>query len=544
MRAWFIITLFFGLTNPSFSQPSIDVLHYTFNIKLNDQDDTIYGVAEIQLKFLENIRGFDINVDLLDESTGKGMMIDSIRLPGGSVITPAMTRFMKPSPFYTDQDKIKFVFGRSLDMAFKPDTSSHGFVYAIFYHGLPSDGLIISKNRYGDRTFFADNWPNRAHNWIPCVDDPADKATFEFIVTAPSHYQVISNGKLVEEKTLTDNKKRTHWKEDISLPTKVMVIGVARFAVKEYEDSPKNIPISAWVYPQDSSEGFQNYSYAPEILKFYSNWIGPYPYEKLANVQSKTIFGGMENASAIFYSEGSATSKSSVEDLLAHEIAHQWFGDMVTEKEYAHLWLSEGFVSYMTDVYLESKYGKESLTKRLKRERNDAVNFKNGQPVVDSVTTGMGLLNPNEYQKGAWILHMLRRQVGDSVFHLIIRKYYDRFRGKNADTEDFRRVVEEVTHKDFKQFFNQWLYTAGVPELELKWQYNKNNKAISVTITQKQKNGIFRFPLQIAFETKSTKEKIVSLNITKQSETFTIKSSEPVTKITLDPSVNLLFEQK
>jgi len=541
MTSWLITTLFFFLANPSFSQRSIDVLHYKFNIKLNDQNDTIYGVAEIELKIPGNVRGFDIDLDLLDESTGKGMIVDSIRLPGGSIVTPQMTRFMKPSPFFTDQDKIKFVVGGP----FTADTSGHGSVYTIFYHGLPSDGLIISKNKYGDRTFFADNWPNRAHNWIPCVDDPADKASFEFLITAPPQYKVISNGKLVEEKILADNKKLTHWKEDTPLSTKIMVIGVAKFAVKEYNDSPKNIPVSAWVYPQDSTKGFQNYAYAPEILKFYSNWIGPYPYEKLANVQSKTIFGGMENASAIFYYEESASSAKSVEDLMAHEIAHQWFGDMASEKSFAHLWLSEGFATYLTDVYNESKYGSKKMNKRLAGERENVISFakKSDRPVVDSASAFMELLNANSYQKGAWILHMIRRQVGDSAFHLIIRKYYDRFKGKNADTEDFRKLVEEVSKKDFKQFFKQWLYTPGIPQLELKWIYNKKQKTVSITIIQRQKQ-VFKFPLDLEIETKTTKAKMTTLTITKQTETFTFGVADPNVKLTLDPSTNLLFEQK
>ena len=117
--------------------------------------------------------------------------------------------------------------------------------FTISYKGIPSDGLIISKNKYGDRTFFGDNWPDRAHNWIPCEDEPGDKATFEFTVIAPAYYRVISNGKLEEDKIIGDNKKLTHWVEDVSLSTKVMVIGVAKFAVKQYEDSPSNIPVSA-----------------------------------------------------------------------------------------------------------------------------------------------------------------------------------------------------------------------------------------------------------------------------------------------------------
>src|SRR4029079_12113458 len=139
---------------------------------------------------------------------------------------------------FNDQ-KIIFVLPGGPSPSAIIDTTKR-FLYTIFYHGIPNDGLIISKNKYGDRTFFADNWPSRAHYWIPCVDDPADKAPFEFFITAPSLYKVISNGHLVEEKMLVD-KKLTHWKEDVPLSTKIMVIGAAKFAIKTYDDSPKNI---------------------------------------------------------------------------------------------------------------------------------------------------------------------------------------------------------------------------------------------------------------------------------------------------------------
>jgi len=425
----------------------------------------------------------------------------------------------------------------------KPATLGEVRNFEIQYAGIPPDGLIISKNKYGDRTFFSDNWPDRAHNWIPCKDDPGDKATFEFMITAPSQYLVISNGKLEEEKVLADNKKFTHWKEDVSLPTKVMVIGVAKFAVKQFEDSPANIPVSAWVYPQDSVNGFRNYSVAPGIVEFFSNYIGPYPYNKLANVQSKTIFGGMENASAIFYFEKSAEENISTEDLIAHEIAHQWFGDMVTEKKFSHLWLSEGFATYMADIYLESKYGFDSMNNRLKEERNKVIEYdaRSGKPVVDSISSLMTLLNPNSYEKGGWVLHMLRRQLGDSMFQTFIRKYYDRYKGKNADTEDLEKIAEEVAGKDLQQFFGQWLYTPGIPQLKIEWHYEKNDNAVSIRVTQQQKT-IFKFQLELKLE--ADKAAFKTLNISTRSETFSIPTSAPVHRIDLDPNTSLLFEEK
>jgi aminopeptidase N len=416
--------------------------------------------------------------------------------------------------------------------------------FEIRYHGIPVDGLIISTNRYGDRTFFADNWPNRAHHWIPCKDELSDKAAFEFIVTAPSQYKVISNGKLEEEKDLPNEKRLTHWKEEVSLPTKVMVIGVAKFAVKQFNDSPPNIPVSAWTYPQDSTTGFRNYSAATAILKFFTEYIGSYPYNKLANVQSNTKFSGMENASAIFYSEGSAETHRPVNDLLAHEIAHQWFGDMATEKSFAHLWLSEGFANYLTEIYLESEYGPDSMNNRLKEQRRKVIDFTNasGRPVVDSVSSWMKLLSPNSYERGAWVLHMLRRQIGDSLFQTLIRRYYDIYKGKNADTGDLLKVTEEVTGKDFKQFFNQWLYNPAIPQLNIFWKYDKEKEELSVTVRQLQ-NAIFHFSLQFEIEAEEEKAKIVTVQINEQTQTFKFKMPGKPLSFTVDPKISLLFAE-
>src|SRR5204863_6116924 len=157
------------------------------------------------------------------------------------------------------------------------------------------------------------------------------------------------------ESAVTKKRKITHWKTSVVLPTKVMVIGVARFAI-EYEGEINKVPLQSWVYPQNRKEGFSDYSMASGPLDYFSKNIAPYPYEKLANVQSTTRWGGMENAGNIFYYENSVTGKANIEGLLAHEVAHQWFGDSASESDWYHVWLSEGFATYFTQLYLENKY--------------------------------------------------------------------------------------------------------------------------------------------------------------------------------------------
>ena len=183
---------------------------------------------------------------------------------------------------------------------------------------------------------------------------------------------------------------------------------------------------------------------------------------------------------------------------------------MATEKSFSHLWLSEGFATYMTDIYLESKYGSDTLVKRLQKERKEALNFGQTmkQPVVDSVSSYMDLLNANSYQKGAWVLHMLRRQFGDSTFHKFIRTYYARYAGKNANTEDLRKVAEEISGRNLESFFRQWLYTPGNPQLQVVWMYYEKNKSLNITVSQKQENSVYKFPLELEIKSSSGSSRI------------------------------------
>ncbi|MGZ3874952.1 MAG: M1 family aminopeptidase, partial [Mucilaginibacter sp.] len=401
---------------------------------------------------------------------------------------------------------------------------------------VPADGLIISTNKFGHRTFFGDNWPNRAHNWLPCADYPADKATVDFIVTAPDHYQVVANGLKVEETGLPDHLKLTHWKETAQLPTKVMVIGVADFAI-DHPGDVGNVPVYTYVFPENKDDGFKNYAVATGILPFYIKNVGPFAYKKLANVQSKTIFGGMENAGAIFYFENSVTSKG-IEELMAHEIAHQWFGDAASEKNFGHVWLSEGFATYMTNLYLENKYGADTLRKRLAADREMVFGFEKTRhtPVVDTLVKDnyMQLLNANSYQKGGWVLHMLRRKLGDAAFWKGIKNYYAKYNGGNAYTSGLQKIMEQASGQDLQQFFRQWLYVPGHPDLGITWKYDVTKKDIGLTIIQKQ-DLLYEIPLEV-----SLNGQLHSISLKEKTTKFHFKLSAKPVDVKIDPNVNLL----
>ncbi|MDN3581873.1 M1 family metallopeptidase [Mucilaginibacter flavus] len=493
---------------------AIDVQHYTFSLQLNDSNNNIKGEATVAIKYLKDASSFALNL-VKKNNKGLGMTVSAVTENG------------KNLKFDQDSDAIKI---------YTTIKAPSRHTYVITYEGIPADGLIISTNKFGHRTFFGDNWPNRAHNWIPCVDLPADKATVDFIVTAPDHYQVVSNGLKLEEQSLPNRLKLTHWQENVALPTKVMVIGVADFAVNNVGDVA-GIPIYTYVFPENKEDGFKNYAIAKEILPYFIKMVGPYSYEKLANVQSKTIFGGMENASAIFYFEESVTTKG-IEELMAHEIAHQWFGDGASEKNFEHIWLSEGFATYMTNLYLENKYGADTLKKRLIADRKLVLNFEKSRftPVVDTTVKGdfMQLLNGNSYQKGGWALHMLRRKLGDAIFWKGVSSYYNRYNGRNANTDDLRLVMEQTSGQNLKPFFKQWLKTAGHPDLAISWQFDEAKGAVNINIDQKQ-SYVYDFPLEVDID-----GQLYTVNVKGKTATAQIPVKAKPQTITIDPNVNLL----
>jgi aminopeptidase N len=456
----------------------LDVTHYDLDIDLTDlADSLLVGHATLTLRAERDT----IELDFV------GLPVDSVRVDGRRAAFaqgPAILR-IAPESGFTGEVRV-----------------------GVFYHGVPRDGLFIGPDASGQVTAFADNWPNRARWWFPANDYPPDKAAATFRVRAPAGYSVVANGRL-----LSSEDGVWRWREDVEIPAYTMVIGVAPFERADIGaaacgEAPVGVSdecamVSIWALPGSGAYAEERFARAPDMVDLYTELFGPYPYEKLAHVQSSTRFGGMENSSAIFYAMGAWAEERMGEGVIAHETVHQWFGDSVTPASWAHLWVSEGFATYFAAVYFGERDGPEAFREAMDGGRRSVIGSDaSNRPVVDERPDLFGLLNSNSYPKGAWILHMLRSMLGDEAFFAGIRSYYEDHAEGSADTEDVRRAMEDASGEDLAWFFRQWAYSPGFPRLKVTTQGSEGATLVTLEQVQEPEWPTFRLPLVVELRAK------------------------------------------
>jgi aminopeptidase N len=503
---------------------AFDVLHYSISIEIKDSSDEI--IAETGILLAINEEG-----------------VNRVALDFGSLAVDRVAENKSATTFTRANGRLEV----SLRGNYKRGDRC---LLSINYHGRPADGLFIKKNKFGDRTVFADNWPNRARHWFPSIDHPYDKATVDFFVTAHESYDVIANGRLVETTNKQNGSKLTHWREEVPIPTYCMVIGATRFSIINV-GAWGGVQLSYYLYPKDRDNGIKDFGRALQMIEFYTNLVGPYPYEKLALVQSSTQFGGMENSSSIFFDEKAFNGSGRLEGTVAHEIAHQWFGDSVTEADWHHLWLSEGFATYFGNLFFERSDGRDKFVRLMLEDKEDYLKSAaaNPRPIYDPAITNLfQLLNANNYQKGAWVLHMLRHLMGDEKFFAGMRDYYRTYRDRNALTVDLQRVMEYHAGRELGWFFNQWIYQPGHPVYDASWRWDESSKQLHLHIIQKQSGPTFRMPLDVYIRSASAERREV-IEVIERKQTFTFKLDGKPQSVAIDPDewvlkVLTLTEQK
>jgi aminopeptidase N len=455
----------------------LDVQAYHFRIVLPDTGTVIHAAARIEF----TSRTDTLALDLV------GMTVDSVS--GGT--------------FTHDGTKLRIV------------TTAR--TVTVYYHGSPRDGLIIRNNARGRRSYFGDNWPNRARFWLPTVDHPSDKARVTWDVVAPAGMEVVTT--------------RTG---DRAIPTYCMVIGVTEMTVSRRGRT------EIWAYPEDSAFADSvPFRRAPEILDVMERLVGPYSYERLAHVQSSTRYGGMENSSAIFYNENGYVQRRTGEGVVRHEVAHQWFGDAVTQRDWHHVWLSEGFATYFNAVIAQQLDGDSAYWAVMHGARASYLRSQaTGRPIIDTTITDPNrLLDANAYQKGGWVLHMLRGLVGDSAFFRGVRAYYARYRDTTALSADFQREMERAAGQDLGWFFRQWLWQPAWPQLEVTWRWERG--AVLLTVRQAQP-ALFRIPA-VPIELVGVGSRTIALDGRQARQTFRLPAAREPDSVRVDPGATLLL---
>ena len=508
-------------------QPDIDAQHYVFHLTLLTSDaNEIQGDADVTLRVLrDGVR--EAWLDLTSATPdGKGMTVSRVSVAGQAVaFTHQDNRLHLPLPVGT--------------------RAGQDVTFSVHYHGVPANGLRLINNIHGERTAFSENWYNRARNWLPMIDHPADKASGELIVTTRAEYQVVSNGVLVETRDLPGGLRRTHWKQLAPISSWLYSLGVARFVVK-YGDVVRGVPLSYWAFPQDEVKGLAALEKdARGSFEFFSDRVGPFAYEKLAHVEAAGMSGGTEHVSNIFYGEKGVTAGSAP---VVHETAHQWFGDAVTENDWNDVWLSEGFATYFTLLYTEYAAGRDAFVDGLRRSRDTVLRLEKSLPntPVVHVNLNESTTSPNNqfvYQKGAWTLHMLRDLIGTDAFWRGIRLYYASHVNASASTDDLRRAMEQVSGRDLAWFFRQWLTRSGVPSVEGTWHYDAAAREIVVTIRQTQAAEPYRLAVQVGVvSTAGAPPKMQTSQLDGREVTLKIPSETAPNSVLLDPGVWLLAD--
>ena len=425
---------------------------------------------------------------------------------------------------------------------------------AITYHGKPKDGLILGPDKDGKAAAVGDNWPNRVHHWIPSLDHPSAKASVTFNITASANNLVVANGSLDHVETTAEGNRTWTYTEEAPIPPYCMIIGAGQFNKSEPLHSSLT-PLSIYVPGSDAIAAQKGFAPANPILQYFSQTVGAYPYEKLALIVGNTRFGGMENSGAIVFAAGLFTNAdqkpsppydipNSTLNVVAHEIAHQWFGDSVTESTWSDLWLSEGFATYFAGLFFQRSQGEAAFQEYMKQAAQVVFEYeqKSNAPIFDRETEDLfKLLNPNNYHKGAWVLHMLRSQLGDESFFKGIKAYYDSHKNGNATSEDLRSALEKASGKGLSNFFKRWIYESGHPVYKLSSQWNSQQQKLTLKLEQNQAGNAFLDPVPITVQSELGKVDFV-LNPQGKLTTKTVALKAKPTAIIIDGNNTLLKE--
>ena len=548
MKTRFVLFAFFlatALSAASFGQPAgtpdlnrprtYDVQHYVLRVSFDIPKKTVIGDTTVQLRPLDK----PLSSVELDSN---GIRYTSV------VLEPSNTKLnyrLRGNRIIVDLDK-----------EYSPDEI---ISIRFQYTAQPKKGVYFVAASKGDaglrhsEQIWTQGEPDEAHHWFPSFDFPSDKATTEQFITAPAKFTVIGNGVPVSKTENDDGSVTHHFKMPVPHSTYLV-----SFVIGEYikiEDTYGSIPLGYYMYPGLESVVPKAYGKTKEMLKIFEELTASeFPFNKYDQTMVANFeFGGMENITATTMADSEIMLanfdfiRGNVEDLVAHEIIHSWFGNIVTCKNWAELWLNEGFATFFEAAVREKMYGRRDYIRKI---TNNAENF-----MADDIRGGrrFGLFNQTAantatlfdrpaitYDKGGVVIHMLREQVGEEAFWQALKIYLDRHRYGSVETQDLRRVMEETSKQDLGWFFDQWVYTVGFPRVSVKHLYNPDKKTLSLDLSQTHRTdrmtpAAFRLPLEFTITTEGGVTP-VKLDMSSRQQRLEVPLDGPPIAITADPA--------
>ena len=348
------------------------------------------------------------------------------------------------------------------------------------------------------------------HHWVPLYDYPNERATFETILTVDKKFQAVSNGELVSLKKNENGTHTWHWRENFPMVAYLISFVVGEF--EKVEDSYKDIPVNYWVYKENRKETNRSFGLTTDMMKVFGDLSGiEYPYEKYDQIiVDNFMFGGMENITLTHNTDRTmhdefASPDVSSEGLVAHELAHQWYGDMLTTRNWENIWLNEGFATFLSRVYRHMKFGQDEgeYIRYGEMQSYFGSNKRWSRPTVcNKYYNPIDLFDGHVYAKGSLILSMMENVLGKDAFWKAVKHYTKENQYKCVETQDFKKSIEEVTGQNLDWFFKQWLYEAGYPKYDVKWNYLQRNRSVQLRIKQTQKGNLFKMPIKIRIDKK------------------------------------------
>ena len=508
-----------------------DFLHYRVSLTFDLDQKVFWGENRITLSpFADGVDRIEVDAEEI--------VVEAARGPNGEELplqrTDTSVLVSLPNPL---------AFGDTIDitLTYRGENPQGGF----FFDDASEDHPQMVST---------DSWPNEAHHWIPLFDYPNDKVTHELIITVPEGNKVLSNGRLVG--TTTDEEAGTttwHWSQDRPHATYLMMLAIGPFAV--IEDSLGDLPINYWVYPEAVDNARWIFQKTPRMIAFYGDLFDyPYPWAKYDQVTTPHVGGGAEATSATILGDGvihdrRAEQDFSWETIIDHEIAHQWWGDLITLREWSHTWLNESFGTYSDYLWTRAEKGEDEGAWALLGKKNQYLREARTRyirPIVfNRYDQPQDNFDSHTYPKGACILHQLRYLLGDEPFFRTLSVFLQEFAFQPVDTKDFSKTVKEVTGRNMDWFFDQFLFKAGHPVFEVSSEWSAEAGEIVLHVAQVQSGEwgvpIYRTPVRIGIVTPSGK-RVEEVWLASEFETFVFPSREEPLLVRFDEGNWLLKE--